>query len=386
MNSVLVCLLLAGMYFSINLGMPLLPVNALLKSYVIQPALWLGVVWAMMRLPKCRTARKLTERSTMISLAAVIGILQVMLYVIGGLFSKFGKSPSSFTPLGITSGLIFTCSTLIGMEVSRAWLVNSLGRRRTFLALCFVTFIYTLLCLPLSQITGLKLQIESTQQINSTWLPLLAENLLATALARLGGARAALIYRGILAAFWWFCPVIPDLPWSLKGLIGAAVPIIGLAILDSLHAPEENRGRSRKKAKANAFPAGLVVTGLASVAIVWFAVGIFPLQPKLVGSGSMSPVFNTGDIVIVAKTSATTVKLGDIIQYRRMENSSPMDILHRVIRIDETGGAKLFITKGDANNAPDVAPVLPENVVGKVIFNIPKAGQVSMLIKKSMGG
>ena len=55
--------------------------------------------------------------------------------------------------------------------------------------------------------------------------------------------------------------------------------------------------------------------------------------------------------------------------------------MHRVIEIQEVGDAKFFITKGDANRNPDSDPVIPENVVGKLVFTIPKIGWVAIAVK-----
>jgi signal peptidase len=232
---------------------------------------------------------------------------------------------------------------------------------------------------------GLKLQIGAVTQVNSVWLPLLCENLLASVLARLAGAKASLSYRAVLAAFWWFCPVLPDLSWALKGLIGAAVPIVGLMVVNGFHAAEANRGKPRRQAAKAAFPTGWVIATIGSVALVWFAVGLFPLQPTLVPSGSMIPVFYPGDVVIVAKAPATSVRLGDIIEYRNVKEK--INIVHRVIEIHgDPGQADYFITKGDNNSAPDVDPVTPEQVIGKVVFTVPKVGYVSIAVKQLFKG
>jgi len=91
----------------------------------------------------------------------------------------------------------------------------------------------------------------------------------------------------------------------------------------------------------------------------------------------MRPAFDAGDVAIVAKVPADAIREGDIIQFRKEK----ITVMHRVIEIQETEDTKFFITKGDANNAPDLAPVVPEQVVGKVVFTIPKVGWVGIIIK-----
>jgi signal peptidase len=368
--------LVAAIYLMINLGLNYVPIGPFARTYVVQPILWGLLAWAMLVLPGYRTAGKLKFKTTIIQLALFIGFFQVVLYAIGGLLSSFGKSPYSFTPTGILTNLFFAGSMLAGMELSRAWLINRLGKKHTFLALALVSVFYTFLSLPLASITSLRPELASITYVNSTVLPTLAENLLASFLALLGGPVAAIAYRGVLQVFWWFCPILPNLPWAFQGLIGTAVPIVGLEVTNSLRAWRPGRRQARREKEGSM--AGWIVTVIIAVAIIWFAVGLFPVRPTTVISGSMRPTLEVGDVVIIAEASPDTVKLGDIIQFRQPNG---ITVVHRVVEVREVEGGKVFITKGDANSGPDANPVVPANVEGKVVFKIPKIGWAAIGIK-----
>jgi signal peptidase len=373
--------LLAGIYLAINLGLSKV-IGGFVGNYLIIPFLWIIIGVVVIFLPRYRTAAKLKDKSSIIQLALMVGFFQMVLLIIGGLFAGFGKSPYSFTPIGISTNLLFVAAMLFGMELSRAWLVNHLGRKHVFLALAFVAIIYTLLSVPLTQLTGIRPEVGSIDFINSTLLPSLAENLLATFLALLAGPIPALLYRGILQAFWWFSPVLPDLPWMFKGLIGTALPIVGLVLINSLYSPQT--GPKKGKRAQSGSVTGWIITTVAAVAIIWFAVGLFPIRPALVGSGSMEPKMYPGDVVIIAKVPADSIETGDVIQFRVPEE---VTVMHRVIEIQETeAGSKVFITKGDANDKPDSEPVIPENVVGKAVMTVPKVGWASIIVKQFFTG
>ena len=373
--------LLAAIYCLINLGLPRLPIDSFARTYVIQPILWGLLSWAILVLPRYRSAGGLRLKATIIRLALVIGFFQLALYVIGGLFSSFGKSPYSFALTGILTNLVFVGSMLVGMELSRAWLINRLGRKHTLLAIAFVAVLYTLLSLPLARITGLRLELTSITYMNSTVLPALAENMLASFLALLGGPLAAIAYRGILQVFWWFSPILPNLPWAFKGLIGVVVPIVGLVVANTLRISRPRRRQARREGEGSL--AGWIVTTIVAVAAIWFAVGLFPVQPTTVISGSMRPTLDVGDVVIIAKVSADTIKPGDIIQFREAKG---ITTVHRVVEIQEIEGNMLFVTQGDANSKPDANPVIPENVVGKAVFDIPKIGWAAIAVKEFFMG
>ena len=82
-----------------------------------------------------------------------------------------------------------------------------------------------------------------------------------------------------------------------------------------------------------------------------------------VATGSMSDTIEIGDVVIVKITKE--VNENDIIVYKEKENF----ITHRLIEKD---GDKL-VAKGDANNSED-KPITEEQILGKVIYIIPKLG------------
>ncbi|HEY90741.1 MAG TPA: signal peptidase I, partial [Dehalococcoidia bacterium] len=216
--------LVVAIYCSINLLIPRLPVSGFIQSYVIQPVLWALLGWVVLVSPGYRPAARLRDRHVIIRFALLIGVFQVLLYIIGGFFSGFGNSPYLFTPIGITTNLFFVGLKLVGIELSRAWLINRLRRHHTVLALVLVATVYTFLSMSLTQITTLRASVETLSFMNSSFLPLLAESLLATSLAMSAGPLASISYRGMIQAFWWFCPVLPDLTWVLKGLIGTSVP------------------------------------------------------------------------------------------------------------------------------------------------------------------
>ncbi|MTI96635.1 MAG: signal peptidase I [Firmicutes bacterium] len=86
-------------------------------------------------------------------------------------------------------------------------------------------------------------------------------------------------------------------------------------------------------------------------------------------SGSMEPAIGTGSLLVVKPTEAEAVQVDDIITY----HDGPRTVTHRVMDINSDGS---FITKGDANNVPDLEPVAPGDLVGTVTGIVPLAGYV----------
>ena len=97
-------------------------------------------------------------------------------------------------------------------------------------------------------------------------------------------------------------------------------------------------------------------------------------QIYVVLSGSMSPTFNTGSIVVVSMTEASSIEKGDIITYIDPEDSNVI-VTHRVRGIN-TEPSLSFTTRGDANDADDLYKVPAENLIGRVRYFVPYVGYV----------
>lgn len=152
------------------------------------------------------------------------------------------------------------------------------------------------------------------------------------------------------------------------------------------------------------------------IIVVIFAIAFISIRTILadsnpfyvVASGSMIPVLNVNDLIIVwAKdnnTSFASANIGDIIVFKapdpREENKT---IVHRVSAIIENGNnltgdvllcapiaineviqEKTILTKGDANECsiPGIDfPITQENYVGKVVYTIPQIGIIPQVLK-----
>ena len=96
----------------------------------------------------------------------------------------------------------------------------------------------------------------------------------------------------------------------------------------------------------------------------------FGITSYAVISGSMEPAIPVGSMVCVKGVDPSTLFRGDIVMF--YDGISEVPVTHRLVENDPVQG--YIITQGDANAAPDLAPVLYPNIIGKVIFHVPLAG------------
>lgn len=105
-------------------------------------------------------------------------------------------------------------------------------------------------------------------------------------------------------------------------------------------------------------------------------------------TGSMVPEIMPMDVVITKKRSPEELEVGDIITFLSSDSRlSNIIVTHRIKNkyYDATTDKYTFQTKGDANNTVDFALAEDYNIIGEVIFKIPKLGYVQEILA-SKGG
>lgn len=121
----------------------------------------------------------------------------------------------------------------------------------------------------------------------------------------------------------------------------------------------------------------LMVLVVVALAVALSALNI-PGGYKLytVQSGSMSPTIPTGSLVI--SRPAGEYKKGDIITFKaekdRLAKNPKYTTTHRINEVKMVKDEEVYVTKGDANNAPDTGTISKDLVLGKAIFSIPLLG------------
>ena len=127
----------------------------------------------------------------------------------------------------------------------------------------------------------------------------------------------------------------------------------------------QNKGK-----EAVSFLSTFIVTVAVIIAVALLAAKLFGLQGFTVESNSMAPAYPVDSFIYVKETDPGEIKAGDVVTYVFNENG--LLVTHRVVSVDSDH--QTFVMKGDNNNVADPAPVMWGNVVGKVVFGVPKVG------------
>ncbi|MEK7161097.1 MAG: signal peptidase I [Patescibacteria group bacterium] len=106
------------------------------------------------------------------------------------------------------------------------------------------------------------------------------------------------------------------------------------------------------------------------------------LKTFVVRSGSMEPKIKTGSVVAVWPRNE--YKVGDVVTYG-LNTKTKVPTTHRIISESGTPERRFFLTKGDANNTPDIREISQREIIGKVILDIPYFGYVVAAAQKPIG-
>lgn len=356
--------------------------NSFLFTHRIFPVIWcLLIILFIFFIPRVHSIGKLSKIEKIYIEAMICAVLLIMIQIIvGTMIAQLGDSPYDHSIKGIFNNLAPIIPFLFAREMIRSYVLSTYCVRSNVKVFILVTLIMTAL-----EINYNSLMLVSDAEGIVIFIakfvgPTLCKNIFLSYLALYGGAVPAIIYVGIITIFHWVSPFLAVLDWLMEGAIGIAVPIFCVVFIVRKYEVQVNKVKRYEIKRGEAVK--LTMTAIISIALIWFVVGVFPIVPSVIVTGSMQPLIYPGDIVLLEKVTSEeqirSLESGDIIQFKRDE----VLITHRIIEVIDDGlGNLTYRTKGDNNSAEDSRLVDPNDVKGILVKVVPKVGYPTLLIK-----
>jgi len=122
----------------------------------------------------------------------------------------------------------------------------------------------------------------------------------------------------------------------------------------------------------------LVLLVLLTIVLVVLP-AVFSSSLAVVYSGSMAPEMPVGALAWMEPVNPATIEVGDIIAFNPPQMEPDVIVSHRVVEVIN-GETLAFITKGDANEEPDLGVIPAENVIAKVSLHLRNMGRLLLYV------
>ena len=336
--------------------------------YIINPLFWVilsGILY--LTISKIYTNTKLRKKIIHFTIVAVLSYLIV--YLLSGLFVTFGKNPYNTTLKGLIINFWILGVPIFAKEYIRYKLVNNVYDRDKVQFSIFISIVYVLIEIEYNKIFGHNISaLTATRYISQVIVPIIAKNVLFSYIAVQGEFLPSILYQGVTNLYYWLSPILPNSPWAMSAIIDTVIPIILLLYIR--YEKVKLIPKKDRRTVIDTNPGSIIPLAIIIILVLWFALGVFPIKPIAIATGSMEKEISIGDVAIIQKCSSNDVNVVDIIEYQ-MEGYT---VIHRIIEKTQKNGEFYFITKGDNNLTPDQNEVREGQLIGKVIFKIKYIG------------
>lgn len=211
-----------------------------------------------------------------------------------------------------------------------------------------------------------------------TALPTIFDNILFCYLSLKVGYRANIFYRVVMRGYIYFVPLIPNFNDYLFSIIKIIFPIIILLIISNQF-QDKRLVQVRRKSRTRKL---LILPILFLIIVVSLVSGYFKYFALTIGSMSMSPSIEKGDILIIEKTkNLSKISEGEILAFNYGGEIVVHRIINKIIKEDQT---IYFKTQGDYNKTADNHLVTSEEVIGIARLKIKYLGLPTVWLNEAL--
>lgn len=297
-------------------------------------------------------------------------IMYYIIIYISGLWLGFLRSGYNLKLIGILRNTFPILIIIFAEEFLRYELIQKSKKNKFLIILTCILFV-AVDSILVTHLYNLHTSAGLIKMLYASTLPLLSKNILLTYMAFKFGYKPTITYRLFMEIPTYILPIVPDIDVYVQTVLNLLFPAIIMYKLYNEFKKKKKDTSTRTHSKMQKIISVILI--LAIIVIVSLTSGIFKYYALAIGSESMEPKINKGDIVIVEKVTGDDIKKlkeGEVLVYKHND----MVVVHRIVRVKEYNGAVYFNTKGDNNGEEDSWTISEELVIGKAILKIPYLG------------
>lgn len=332
-------------------------------TYIINPLFFaiLAVITALL----IGTSYKSGEFKKIINIyVGIAAVGYIFLYLLSGVLVTYGNNPYNITIKGLLLNLYSIGFVIFTKEFIRFRIINNSTKEDKNIFIVTVVIFSILELFQSSMVKDINFY-NIFKLVFMNIIPIIVKNSLFTYTAKYSNFIPAVMYELIINMVLWVSPVLPKIPWVYTAVADTLFPLILLYYI-KYEISKKDKRHIYKMQKSTNPKSSFILAALVAI-IIFFALGLFPIKPIGIASGSMYPTYSIGDMVFVLKCDAKDLKIGDVIEYKRKNFS----VIHRIKDMYIRDEKIYIITQGDNNTVEDADPVEEKQVQGKVIASIP---------------
>lgn len=299
-----------------------------------------------------------------------------VLYYLLGIIIGFARTGNYYTLYGIEKFIFPTICYIILRELLRYGIMCKAQGNKLVIIITIILFIL----LDISNtfyLNNFSTSYKVLVFIGLSLLPAISNNIVFSYFTLKMGYKPIIFYALIMGLYQYLLPIIPNPDEYLSSVINFLLPIILCYRLYLFYKKDMDEEVMRDYHRKRFFP--LLIPLFIVIILVYFSSGYFRYWAIAVATGSMHPVINKGDVVIIKKIdNYDTLKKGDVIAF----HYNNVMIVHRIINIVEDRNDMYFYTKGDANEEDDNFAIKKNMIVGVVNTRIPFVGMPTVWLNE----
>lgn len=303
----------------------------------------------------------------------LIGIVQIVLYLLTGFLEGFSKNAISMSFNRFLTVILPIILILVVIELLRYMISVKFEKNNLIRILSITMFVLFDVTLFGSNVNFNSLD-SLLEFLGITFFPSLVSNIVFDDMVVKYGYKPILVYRLLTTLCYYMLPIVPNMYILFRAIARIVIPLIFYFILSYMYdrVTFQEALKVKPKISISSIIILILVIIMAGLISCEFRYGILTI-----GSGSMTGTLNKGDIAFFEKFNGQELEIGDIIIFKRGKRN----IVHRITQVGIFNDEYVYITKGDKNKVEDNGYVYQKNIQGIVHYRIKYIGYPSIWIR-----
>lgn len=303
----------------------------------------------------------------------LIGIVQIVLYLLTGFLEGFSKNAISMSFNRFLTVILPIILILVVIELLRYMISVKFEKNNLIRILSITMFVLFDVTLFGSNVNFNSLD-SVLEFLGITFFPSMVSNIVFDDMVVKYGYKPILVYRLLTTLCYYMLPIVPNMYILFRAIARIVIPLIFYFILSYMYdrVTFQEALKVKPKISISSIIILILVIIMAGLISCEFRYGILTI-----GSGSMTGTLNKGDIAFFEKFNGQELEIGDIIIFKRGKRN----IVHRITQVGLFNDEYVYITKGDKNKVEDNGYVYQKDIQGIVHYRIKYIGYPSIWIR-----